>query len=76
MQNKPAILFLTGASGMGKTTLLANLRNRLAKPNYFFLHYDSIGISSFQEIIQQARSLERWQEMTTHLWVEKIANEY
>ncbi len=76
MRNKPAILFLTGASGAGKTTVLASLEKRLTAPGYFFLRFDSIGVPSFQEMIDQAGSLERWQEMKTHHWVEKIVAEY
>lgn len=74
--HSPAILFLTGASGVGKTTILKNLKKRLAGSEYIFLHYDSIGVPSVQEMIEQAGSLERWQEITTHRWIETIAEEY
>ena len=75
-RNYPAILFLSGASGVGKTTILDILKVRNTKPSYVFLHYDSIGIPSFTEMIEQDGSLERWQELTTHKWIEKITNEY
>lgn len=40
------IIFITGASGVGKTTLLDLLTLKLQKDKFEFYHFDDIGISS------------------------------
>ncbi len=74
--NKPVIVYLTGASGVGKTTILSCLRERSQDPSRIFLHFDAIGIPSFAEMVRREGSLENWQRITTHRWVEKIVTEY
>lgn len=76
LQNTPTILFLSGACGVGKTTIVATLREHNTNPSRVFLHADSDGVPSFTEIISQAGSLERFQEIATHKWIEKITREY
>jgi shikimate kinase len=73
----PSILFISGASGVGKTSIVQKLQTQYcSSDNYTFLHFDSIGIPSVQEMIEQAGSGERWQELTTLSWIEKITIEY
>lgn len=73
----PSILFLSGASGAGKTSIVEKLKAHYhSSSDYIFLHFDSIGIPSFKEMIEQAGSGEKWQELTTYRWVEKIVAEY
>jgi len=74
--NKPALVYLTGASGVGKTTILSCLREHSQDPNTIFLHFDSIGVPSSAEMVRKEGSLENWQEITTHRWIEKIVTEY
>lgn len=73
---KPFILFLSGASGVGKTTILHILQARNIDSSGVFLHFDSIDVPSSEEMIEETGSLQRWQEITTHKWVEKIVVEY
>ena len=72
----PKILFLSGASGVGKTTIVNALRSQNISAYHFFLHFDSIGVPSLTDMIESVGSGERWQEITTHKWIEKITNEY
>ena len=61
-------VFITGASGAGKTTVLQALEKALpdASMNYF----DSIGVPSPKEMSDP----QSWQETTTHEWVKKLAD--
>jgi GTPase SAR1 family protein len=72
----PSILFLSGASGVGKTSIVEKLKAHYSSDNYVFVHFDSIGVPSPEEMIEQVGSGERWQELTTYRWVKKIAIEY
>ena len=73
----PSILFLSGASGVGKTSIVEALKaHHQSSSDYAFVHFDSIGVPSPEEMIQQAGSGEEWQELTTYKWIEKIATEY
>src|SRR5512140_67707 len=74
--NPPAILFLSGASGVGKTTLVSFLERRARSGSTVFLHSDSAGVPSFQEMIREAGCLEKWQERRIHWWIKRIASEY
>ena len=60
----PAILFLTGASGAGKTALVSAARARSPTESVRFLHFDSVGVPSNPPA--------GWQETTTRRWVERI----
>lgn len=72
----PFIFFLSGASGVGKTSIVTELKAHYHSLDCIFVHFDSIGIPSFEEMIQQAGSQEKWQELATYRWIEKIAIEY
>ncbi|MEH1844777.1 MAG: ATP-binding protein [Nostoc sp.] len=74
---KPAILFLSGVSGVGKTTIVATLQERnLNNSSCVFLHADAGDTLSFAEMVEQAALLERFQKIATHKWIEKIISEY
>ncbi len=62
----PAILFLSGASGAGKTALVSAARNRSRTSEVRFLHFDSIGVPPHDAMP------DRWQEKTTHQWIQRI----
>ena len=70
------IFFITGASGTGKTSLVAELKNKYKNRNCIFLHFDSIGIPSLVEMVNQSGSIENWQRDTTFLWINKMLTEY
>lgn len=71
------LYFLTGASGVGKTTLLKNLIKKYeGQSEYQFLHFDSIGVPSTEEMIEKHGSPEGWQEAMTHEWIDRILDEY
>jgi adenylate kinase family enzyme len=76
MRQPPAILFISGASGVGKTTVLQTLKQRDVNRRYVFVHYDSIGIPTREEMIAEAGSLGNWQEITTHRWIKEISEKY
>ena len=69
----PLFVFLTGASGSGKTffanALEKNLDSRYAHVAYF----DQIGVPSVETMIHDYGSCEGWQEAMTYTWFEKLA---
>ncbi len=68
------IFFVIGASGAGKTTTLKQFEN--AMPLCCRLvHFDSIGVPSFEEMEKEYGSIEEWQRAETFKWVEKLAKE-
>jgi thymidylate kinase len=70
----PALLFVTGASGAGKTTAVRALEaRRLAGVRCF--HFDSIGVPSPEEMIRDYGSGEAWQAATTVAWIATLMAE-
>lgn len=65
-------VFVTGASGCGKTSLINNLE--LDKSYVEIKSFDDIGVPSIEEMIEQYGSCEKWQEATTSKWVELLVN--
>lgn len=71
------ILCITGASGVGKTTLAHNLEKKYSQERTWqFEHFDSIGVPSSEEMIRQYGSGEGWQKAKTHEWIKKLIDEY
>jgi dephospho-CoA kinase len=70
------VYFITGASGVGKTTLLNNFQHKYENMPWAFLHFDSIGVPSPEEMIKEFGSPSRWQQVKTQQWVKKIIKEY
>jgi len=77
MSSSPHIFFITGASGVGKTTLVSQLEEKYHDRNdWAFLHFDSIGVPSKEEMEEQYGSGENWQKEMTKTWVQKMLSEY
>lgn len=70
------ILFLTGGSGAGKTTLVDALGKALPADSVVCLHFDSIGVPSEADMIKQYGSGREWQRVMTYRWVERLVNDY
>lgn len=52
MLRLPFILFITGVSGAGKTTVLKQLCSKLAHQSVACFHFDSIGVPSVEQMIK------------------------
>lgn len=78
MNKSKYIIWLTGASGVGKTTLLSNLKNKYSnKSNWEFLNFDTIGgVPSNEDMVKEYGSIENWQRSKTYKWIEKMINGY
>jgi dephospho-CoA kinase len=69
----PHIIFLSGASGAGKTTLIRALSRELIAGNKIsILHFDSVGVPSEEEMIKQYGSGSNWQKAMTFYWIKHI----
>jgi len=75
--SQQALFFLiTGASGVGKTTITTLLEQQL-NPQYVHVAYsDRIGVPSEQEMIARYGSGKKWQEAKTEEWIKKLKTEY
>jgi len=72
----PQIIFLTGASGAGKTTLVQALQAELSKYPAVFLHFDSIGVPTEREMVALYGSPRKWQRQMTLRWIERLVKSY
>jgi adenylate kinase family enzyme len=74
----PAIFFMSGASGVGKTTLAKQIyeRSLSLKDGLVWLHPDGFGVPTVARMIQKAGSLERYQEKSTYYWIEHSLSAY
>jgi broad-specificity NMP kinase len=71
------VYFITGASGVGKTTVVNALEKQYDKSSQIvFIHMDSLPIPSTDEMIQEAGTPENWQRLRTEEWVDIILSEY
>jgi adenylate kinase family enzyme len=71
------IIFLTGASGVGKTTLLKQIKNSYQSlNNWRFEHFDSIGVPSLEEMKEIYGSPENWQRQMTFKWIKDLISKY
>lgn len=68
------IYFVTGASGVGKTTLLELLASKY--PKLKVEHFDSIGIPSYEDMVRDYGSAEEFQRVISKKWIEKLTNKY
>ncbi len=69
------IIFITGASGSGKTTIVKELQ-RATLSNLQFCYFDSVGIPSPESMLKEFGSAEEWQRQTTIKWVKEIKAKY
>lgn len=70
------VYFITGASGVGKTTLVTWLEKKYSRMPWSFLHFDSIGVPAEKEMIEKHGSGANWQRDMTDQWIDKILHEY
>lgn len=70
------LIWLTGASGVGKTTLLNNLKEKYQNQNWEFLKFDSIGVPSNEDMVKDYGSGENWQRAKTYEWIQQMVNGY
>ena len=68
----PALLFVVGASGAGKTASVRALEvRRISGVRCYF--FDSIGVPTPEVMEREWGSGERWQEQMTKRWIERLA---
>ncbi len=70
---KPYLILVTGASGTGKTTIIKAIEKELHSDMVAFNYFDDIGVPSFDTMVANFGSPQRWQEVTTHAWMGKLA---
>jgi len=64
------IVFITGASGVGKTTIVNELKNGANSDRFECYHFDDVGVPSREEM----KSIGDWQERTTYFWIDKLVS--
>lgn len=67
-----ALLVVTGASGVGKTTLVRGLERR-GLPGVQCHYFDSIGVPTPEEMTRQYGGGEQWQRAMTRQWMQRLA---
>lgn len=65
----PALLCLTGASGAGKSTVLATIRAHLDARLLPALAFDALGVPTEDEMARCWETPRGWQKMMTYHWV-------
>ena len=68
------LIFVTGASGSGKTTAIKQLEET-TNDTYTFFYFDSLGVPTPEEMEKQYGSGEEWQRQTTNYWTKKMMKE-
>jgi dephospho-CoA kinase len=68
---RPAILFVVGASGAGKTTAVRALESRGVSGTRCY-YFDDIGIPTDSEVERDHGNWERWQSDATRRWIERL----
>ena len=76
MNSDKTIYFITGASGVGKTTLVDQLKKRYKNKPWSFIHFDSIGIPSLEEMKMSFGSPTAWQKAKTFEWISRLIQDY
>ncbi|KAA3637619.1 MAG: hypothetical protein DWQ02_06445 [Bacteroidetes bacterium] len=69
------IIIITGASGVGKTSVFEKIKTLLPESDFAFFRFDSIGVPSLEVMIEQFGSPSGWQEAKTYEWMERLAKE-
>ncbi len=73
---KGRLLILTGASGVGKTTLVEALKIACDdQVGAVFFHFDSVGVPSEEEMIEQHGSGANWQKAQTLAWSNRLLSD-
>ncbi|MBA3813312.1 MAG: zeta toxin family protein [Alphaproteobacteria bacterium] len=68
----PLFIFITGASGAGKTHLAQTLEQELDPQFVAVKFFDRIGVPPLEEMIKEHGSGEKWQEAMTHQWIQNL----
>ncbi len=71
----PLFVFITGASGVGKSYLTQALEQKLDPTLVRVEYFDRIGVPSPEEMIKEYGSGEKWQEVMTHQWMQQLVSE-
>ena len=71
---KPAILLVTGVSGVGKTAAVRCLEAR-RRPDVRCFYFDSIGVPSEEVMNRDFGGGEGWQADATRKWISRLATE-
>src|SRR5690349_18708985 len=69
------VYFITGASGAGKTTLVAQLKEKYGHMPWSFFHFDSIGVPSLEEMTKEFGSPTGWQKAKAYEWIDKSVHD-
>jgi AAA domain-containing protein len=72
LSSEIAVLAIVGASGVGKTTVLQELRQRRLSSVGCY-DFDSIGVPSPEVMQREFGGPERWQAAMTDRWIERLA---
>jgi hypothetical protein len=70
------IYCITGASAVGKTTLVDELMKRHKNKPWSFIHFDSIEVPSPTEMAKEFGSPSAWQKIKTFEWIDRLMHEY
>ncbi|OJW50240.1 MAG: hypothetical protein BGO67_02625 [Alphaproteobacteria bacterium 41-28] len=70
--NVPLWVFITGASGAGKTFLTGALEQKLNHKYVEIAYFDRISVPPLEEMVKKFGSGEKWQEKMTHERVQKL----
>lgn len=71
----PLFVFITGASGAGKSYLTQVLERELDPKFVRVEYFDRIGVPEFEDMVKEYGSGEKWQEAMTHQWVQQLVSE-
>lgn len=69
------LFFVIGASGSGKTTVVRTLE-RANFNGFKMVYFDSIGVPSHSEMLENYGTGEEWQRVATKVWVKTIKEKY
>lgn len=69
---QPILVVVTGASGVGKTTLVRALDQRQLDGVHCY-YFDSIGVPTTEEMVARFGSASSWQETMTRQWISRLA---
>lgn len=68
-----SLILITGASGVGKTTILDALYEQHSNMMNIY-HFDDIGIPGHDQMIAEYGSVENWQQIMTHQWIHQLTD--